>query len=142
VKPAALIGIAFVVGLAGSTVVGMKRAPAPPPADSAPARPATVAAPHDTVTPKPDTTAVPDAINAETPHDSTVAVRSDSVQLAQTFAKLDPREVALLGSHLTDADFSAALRGMGVSRSAAVLAELPKARAATISKLLLSPTAK
>ncbi|HEY4321482.1 MAG TPA: hypothetical protein VGM77_09925 [Gemmatimonadales bacterium] len=131
-----VIGGAFVVGLAGGTVMGMRHAPAPAPAPAdslavarAPA-PAAVLS-HDTAAAaaKPDT-AAPAA--APPP-----AATLDTARLAATLAKLAPADAVELTTRLTDDELEAVLRHMGVNSASAVIAAMPKTRAQLMSKRLL-----
>jgi len=168
-KKLILIGIAcFAVGLGASTMVMLKRAPRPAPhpaadssakvapADSAKLHPADSAA-KDSAHAKLDTTvrhastipatsaATVPAVPAPVPAhpDSAPVVKLEKLRdfkaVARIFSSMKPTEAAQVLAFLSDTEVEGILRAVGPRQAADFMSNLPKERAAALSRRLLVP---
>jgi hypothetical protein len=140
-KPAIPIAAAFVVGLAASTLVGMRH-PAAAAAET-PAKEATVAEAPAKSAPTDSTGVVAPPDSATAPADTTHAGDSTMVatrRVVAVFAKLSPEDVAPLAAGMSDSVLAPVLASLGPARAAAILAALPATRAKTLSRQMLVPT--
>jgi|CXWL01.1.fsa_nt_gi hypothetical protein len=96
---------------------------------------------ESTVTPM---TPVPlDAGGTPPPSASPVGAKSADVErMAKIFNRLGAQDAAALVGQMSDSELEGILRTMDVAKAGDLIAALPKARGATLSKRLLTPAAK
>jgi hypothetical protein len=141
-KPAIPIAGAFVLGLVGSTVVGMKHTPPTDPAKTT-LPPAVAAAPASAseASARPVSSPPSAPVDAPAVLDTAVAPAADSSvsRVASVLLKLAPDDAAPIAARMADSELVPVLRRMGVDKSAPLLAKLPTARARELSRLIITP---
>ena len=150
-KPFIPIVAAFVVGLAGSTAVGMRHpaAAADSTATAAPAAKAAAPAATDstaaeTASSPADSAAAPVTRTAASPAPVDTAAHADTLvgatqRLAGVFAKLGAQDIAPIAEGMSDSALVPVLRRLGTAKAAEVIAALPVTRAKALRRLLLMP---
>jgi hypothetical protein len=159
-KVAVIGGIAFAVGLAGGTGIGMRGGSAPASADSTKThadsgavKPDSLAGEHapDSATVKPPAaadTAKHEAAPAATPEHAPTAAPATSApapvdpsfdprQLADALGKLAPADAAPLLGRFSDEEILATVKLLGMAKAGVIISKLPEPRSTKLSRRLL-----
>lgn len=153
-KIAVVVPVALILGLGLGTGVGMMMHPSEVPAAESDSTGHT--APDSTTTaeppkqsepahaePKGDSGATPAVVTppAAAPA-ATPPASADAQRMAKIFERLAAQDAGALVADMTDVELEAVLRAMDASKAGDLIAALPKARGATLTKRLLSPAGK
>lgn len=157
-KIAVVVPVALLLGLGLGTGVGMMMHPSEVPAaendstgHAAPDSTTTAEPPKQSepahAEPKGDSGATPAVVTppvaapAATPP-ATPPASADAQRMAKIFERLAAQDAGALVADMTDVELEAVLRAMDASKAGDLIAALPKARGATLTKRLLSPAGK
>ncbi|HQW67460.1 MAG TPA: hypothetical protein PLJ23_10505 [Gemmatimonadales bacterium] len=153
-KIAVVVPVALILGLGLGTGVGMMMHPTEVPAaegdstgHSAPDSTTTAEPPKPSepahAEPKGDSGATPAVVTPPVAAPAaTPPASADAQRMAKIFERLAAQDAGALVADMTDVELEAVLRAMDASKAGDLIAALPKARGATLTKRLLSPAGK